>query len=211
MKKYITLIAFLCSTTFTIAQQQDSTVENVLFEIDLDSQIQVLHILQSKQPNALHIADSVLANYNDFYPPVLYAASRVLYDAKRKYEAGFIFYLAQLKARVDVSLCLDNTVTNILVTLNKVYVASINNFSLQHKDSFTNTINKVINIVMTTDGNYDHRWVILRGRFAGQIKATDKVTNDDIILPKEQWQDVKAIVVEAYKKNFFNFIKGKDR
>lgn len=212
MKKYIAALASLLCLSVSYGQNEDTIVNtNVLFDIDIESQKEIFQAMQkgSDKTTALAVADSVLNYHINFYPPALYAASRVLYDANRKFDAGFVFYLAQLRARVDMSLCLDNTVTNALVTLNKVYGASINNFCLQHKDSFVNIINKVTNIVSSTEGNYDHRWIVLRGHFASTTKFTDKVTNDDIILPKDKWMEVKQIAVDAYKKHFWEFLSGR--
>lgn len=212
MKKFITAIASLLCLSVLHAQDEDSIVNtNVIFDIDIENQKEIFELMQkgNDKVKALAIADSILNYHINFYPPALYAASRVLYDANRKFDAGFVFYLAQLRARVDMSLCLDNTVTNALVTLNKVYGTSINNFCLQHKDSFTNIINKVTDIVSSTEGNYDHRWIVLRGHFASTTKFTDKVTNDDIIIPKHQWKEVKQIAVDAYKKHFLEFLSGK--
>lgn len=212
MKKFFVAFASMLCTTVLYSQNEDSIVNtNVLFDIDIESQKEAFQTMQkgSDKNKAIAMADSILYYHINFYPPALYAASRVLYDAGRKYDAGFLFYLGQLRARVDMSLCLDNTVMNALVTLNKVYGASINNFCLQHKDSFVNIIAKVTDIVSSTEGNYDHRWIVLRGHFAGTKKFDDTVTNDDIIIPKSQWKEVKQIAIEAYKTHFLEFLSGK--
>jgi hypothetical protein len=150
--------------------------------------------------------DSILSSPNIYNPPVLYALSRVLYNQNKKDEAAFWFYVAQLRARYDANLCLDNSAKDAVSILNNEYGPDINKYAFQNTDSLEKTVIKVVDYVKNNDENYDHRWVNLHGMDAFLDTKSKKISE-----PKGKWAAIKKKTIDDYYNGFIEYVKNKKK
>ncbi len=206
-------IAFFSVTQNCIAQQYAYDSASVYNEINIDKELSMIHILKAADKKAKQIVlDSIEQNINSYNPLVLYEASRILFRDRKEYVATYMFYLAQLRARIDVELCLDTSVATTLTTLNNRYGPGVNHFIFLHRDSAKSIINRVIQFVRTNAETYDHRWIALYGDMLQISNARSlKMTNEKIVLPASKWQEVKELTIKDYYDNFLEFLKYKSR
>lgn len=211
--KQLLIILFSCLVLkSSFAQTEEYRALNVYGEIDVERHNKAINIFKSQDKNLrLTTLNEISGNYGNYNPPALYAAAREAYSAERKYQAAFLYYLAQLRARVDAYLCLDNSVFKIVTSLNNVYGPEINRFSFEHTDSLQAIITRVIQIVKADDAGYDHRWIALHGNDYVSNGDDPKITNSQIIEPKEKWQQLKQEAVQDYYDGFMTYLNKKKR
>jgi hypothetical protein len=210
MKKTTTLVVIIFFIVqHCIAQQYAYDSASVYNEINIEKELKMVHILKVAGKKAKQkVLDSIEQNINRYNPLVLYEASRILFRDRKEYEATYMFYLAQLRARIDVELCLDTSVATTLTTLNNRYGPGINHFIFLHRDSAKSIVNRVVQFVRTNTETYDHRWIALYGDMLQISNARSlKMTNDKIILPSQQWQRVKEKTISDYYESFLDFFK----
>lgn len=150
--------------------------------------------------------DSILSSSNIYNPPVLYALSRVLYNQDKKDEAAFWFYVAQLRARYDANLCLDNSAKEAVSILNSEYGPDINKYSFQNIDSLEKTVIKVVDYVRNNDEDYDHRWINLHGMDAFLDTKSKKVSE-----PRDKWATIRKKTIDDYYNGFVEYVKNKKK
>ncbi|WP_276373726.1 hypothetical protein [Chryseolinea sp. H1M3-3] len=202
----IKLTIFLTLGLFTVcyAQTRQIKAKGIYKEIDVEKHNGIVEIL--KGGNVISkdkMIDSVLNNPNYYNPPVVFALSNELFKRGRKREAAYWFYVAQLRARYDANLCLDNTAEQATSILTDIYGTEINKFALENIDSLRATVNKVVEFVRTNDEHYDHRWINLHGMDAAQNKKTKELSH-----PKSKWTEIKARTIDDYYQRFLEAVKS---
>ena len=211
MKK--TILLFLLTLGFTtICSAQIETIEvdakGIFSEIEVDKHNETISLLQSAdKEQKKETIEIVLKNPNDFNPPVLYALSQELFQQGDKENAFFWFYVAQLRARYDVNLCMDNSAKQAVSVLNNKYGPEINKSAFQDIDKLEKTVNKVVEFVRTNNENYDHRWINLHGLWAFQAGLSDETESGELSKPKDEWEAIKKKTVDDYYNGFIDYVK----
>lgn len=211
MKKIIYLLLItLGLTTLSNAQTKEIKSKGVFKEIDISRHNEAIKILNSEnQKLKLQTVESILKNPNFYNPPVIYALSHELYKQDKKDDAMFWFYLAQLRARYDSNLCMDNTAKQAVPILNNNYGPDINKYAFQNIDKLEITVAKVVNFVRTNEENYDHRWINLHGMNAVLAGMNDNAAEKELSQPKEKWTAIKKQTIDDYYNGFIKYIKSK--
>ncbi|MEZ2738545.1 hypothetical protein [Comamonas jiangduensis] len=80
------------------------------------------------------VVDTLVQRPGKFQPPVLFAVSQTLFQAGKKDDAAFLFYAAQLRARMDANLSTDPSVGQAVGILSQRYGPQINQYMLQDLD-----------------------------------------------------------------------------
>ena len=211
MKKLI----FLLSITFGLltlcnAQTKEIKPKGIYKEIDVAQQNKVIEILNGSDDELKRQAiDSVLKNPNSYNPPVIYALSSELFKQDKKDDASYWFYIAQLRARYDANLCLDNSAKQAVSILNNEYGLEINKYSFQDIDKLEKTVNKVVDFVRSNEENYDHRWINLHGMDAVLAGMNDKGKKKELSQPKKKWAEIKKKTIDDYYNGFVEYVKSK--
>jgi hypothetical protein len=214
MKKLLLLLTMTFGTIAFLNAQTTTEIkpQGIYKEIDVERHNKAIEILSGNDQILIqHTVDSILKNPNFYNPPVLYALSRVLYNQDKKDEATFWFYVAQLRARYDANLCLDNTAKQGVSILNSEYGPDINKYAFQNIDSLEKTVNKVVDFVKTNDENYDHRWINLHGMDAVLAGIDDKAEKKELSQPKDKWAEIKKKTIDDYYNGFIEYVKSKKK
>ena len=205
MKKIFFTLAVMIFALAHLRAQTTTQVQpkGIYKEIDVDRHNKAIEILKGDN-KALkqRTVDSILKNPNYYNPPVIYALSKELFSQDKKGKATYWFYVAQLRARYDANLCLDNTAKQGVSTLNSYYGPDINKYAFQNIDSLEKAVNRVIDFVKSNDENYDHRWLSLHG-----MDAFGDGKEKDLSKPKDQWSDIKKKTIDDYQKGFVEFLE----
>lgn len=206
MRTHINILAAILFISLqTNAQTTEIKPKGVYKEISIERHNKAIERLHGTDTTSKRvIIDSVLNSPNYYNPPVLYALSKALFDAGRKYEAAFWFYVAQLRARYDANLCLDNSVKQAVAALNNEYGPAINQYAFSNIDSLEAAVTKVIEFVKNNEEAYDHRWINLHG-----MDAFLNPKNKNISQPPSMWAEIKKKTVEDYSNGFYEFVKRK--
>ena len=200
-------VAFLNAQTNTEIKPQ-----GIYKEIDVERHNKAIEILSGENQTLIQqTVDSILINPNFYNPPVLYALSRVLFNMNKKDEAAFWFYVAQLRARYDANLCMDNTAKDAVNILNNEYGPDINKYAFQNIDSLEKIVTKVVDFVRTNNENYDHRWINLHGMDAVLTGMNDKPENKELSQPKDKWIEIKKTTIDNYYEGFIEYVKSKKK
>ena len=152
---------------------------------------------------------NILKNPNFYNPTVLYALSRKLYNQDKKDDAMYWFYVAQLRARYDANLCMDNSAKQAVSILNNGYGPEINKYAFQDIDKLEKTVIKVVDFVRTNEENYDHRWINLHGMHAVLVSIDNNTEKKEQSQPKEKWPSIKNKTLDDYYNGFIEYIKSK--
>jgi hypothetical protein len=213
MKKIILLlsIAFGLSTlSYAQTQTKEIKPKGVFKEIDVARHNQVIEILNGKNKKLKQqTVDSILKNPNFYNPPVIYALSRELFNQDKKDDATYWFYVAQLRARYSVNLCMDNSAKQAVSVLNGEYGPDINKYAFQDIDKLQKIVTKVVDFVRTNEENYDHRWINLHGMDAVLAGMDDKSEYKELSQPKDKWSEIKKKTVDDYYNGFIEYVKNK--
>ena len=207
MKKIIFfLILAFGLTTVSNAQKQTKEIKpkGAYKKIDVARHNEAIEILNGKDLKLKQqTVDSILKNPNYYNPPVIYALSRELFQQDKKVDATFWFYLAQLRARYDANLCMDNSAKQAVSILNQEYGPDINIFAFQDLDKLEKTVTKVVDFVRTNEENYDHRWINLHG--------LDAVLGgkNELSQAKDKWAEIKKKTVDDYYNGYMKYVKSK--
>jgi hypothetical protein len=207
MKNIIFLLTFAFGlTTVSIAQKQTKEIKlkGAFKKIDVARHNEAIEILNGKDLKLKQqTVDSILKNPNYYNPPVIYALSRELFQQGKKDDATYWFYLAQLRARYDANLCMDNSAKQAVSILNGEYGPDINTFAFQDLDKLEKTVTKVVDFVSTNEENYDHRWINLHG--------LDAVLggNNELSQAKDKWSEIKTKTIDDYYNGFIKYVKSK--
>ncbi len=215
MKKAILLFSLTMGFwTLCNAQVMNKEIQakGVFGEIAVKKQNQTIKILQGQDPQLKkQTIETVINNPNDYNPPVLYALSRELFSQGDKDEAAFWFYVAQLRARYDANLCMDNSAKQAVSVLNNEYGPDINKYAFQDIDKLEKTVNKVVNFVRTNNENYDHRWINLHGMWAIQAGQGEDPNARELTKPKDEWAAIKKKTIDDYYNGFIDSVKSQQK
>jgi hypothetical protein len=210
MKKIILLITIhLLSIATSKAQENKIEPKGIYKEIDVEKSNKIVEILKGENISSkTQIVDSIIKKPNDYNPTVLYALSKELYDNNKKDEATYWFYLAQLRARYDANLCLDNSAKQAVSILNNEYGPNINKYAFENIDFLEKTVKKVVDFAKNNEENYDHRWLNLHGMDAVLASMDEKAEKKELSKPKKEWKKIKQKTIEDYFNGFTEYLKS---
>ncbi len=210
MKKIILLLAItLGLTTLSNAQTKEIKPTGVFKEIDIARHNEAIAILKGNNKQLKQqTVDSILNNPHYFNPTVLYVLSRELFNQGQKEDAMFWFYVAQLRARYDANLCMENSAKQIVAVLNGEYGPDINKYAFKDIEKLEKTVIKVVAFVRENEENYDHRWVNLHGMDAMISGMGNSTENKELSQPKDKWTAIKKETVDEYYNGFIEYVKG---
>jgi len=211
MKKIILLLTITFGlATIGNAQTKEIEPKGVFKKIDVARHNKAIeNLIAENETLKQQTIDSILKNPNFYNPPVFYALSRELFKQDKKDEASFWFYVAQLRARYDANLCVDNSEKQAVSVLNAEFGPSINKYAFQDIDKLEKTVTKVVDFVRTNEENYDHRWINLHGMNAVLVSMDDKAGNEELSQPKKNWAEIKKKTVDDYYNGFIEYVKNK--
>lgn len=196
-------------TTLCNSQIKEIKAKGVFKEIDIARHKEAIENLNGENKNLKQqVVDSILKNPNFYNPPVIYALSRELFNQNKKDDASYWFYVAQLRARYDANLCMDNSAKQAVSLLNGEYGPDINEFAFQDIDKLEKTVTKVVEFVRKNEENYDHRWINLHGMDA-ILADEDKSEKKELSQPKIKWTEIKKKTVDDYYNGFIQYVKSK--
>ncbi len=205
---YLLVAATFGLLTFCHGQTAEIEPKGIYKEIDIERHNNTIKALTGKKKKSKQAAiDSVLAKPNYYNPPVLYALSRELFNQDKKEVATFWFYAAQLRARYDVNLCLDNSAKQAVSILNQEYGPDINKYAFQNIDTLEKTVTKVVDFVRSNEEDYDHRWISLHGMGAVMSGMDGKSGDKEIIQARDKWSEIKKKTVDDYFNGFVEYVK----
>ncbi len=215
MKKPI-LLFLLTLGLLTICNAQTETIEveakGIFSEIEVDKHNETITFIQSEdKKQKKKTLKTVLKNPNDFNPPVLYALSQELFLQGDIDNATFWFYVAQLRARYDANLCMDNSAKQAVSVLNNVYGPDINKSAFQDINKLEKTVNKVVEFVRENNENYDHRWINLHGMWAFQAGLGGEPELRELSKPRDEWEVIKNKTIDEYYNGFIEYVKSQKK
>jgi hypothetical protein len=149
------------------------------------------------------LIDTILKHPNDYNPKVLFALSNVLFNADRKDDASFWFYVAQLRTRYDFNRCTDPSCGGVVADLTATYGPDIDQYAIFKADFLEKTITKVVDFVKTNNENYDQRWINLEGLAVSNPDNKDKA---DMSKPQQDWPQIKTQTINDYYNDLKEFI-----
>ncbi|MCF8321687.1 MAG: hypothetical protein K9I26_00910 [Flavobacterium sp.] len=210
MKKPFLLIAFILLSIITSkAQENKIETKGIYKEIDVEKSNKIVEILNSGNITLkTQIVDSIIKKPNNYNPTVLYALSKELYSNNKKDEASYWFYLAQLRARYDANLCLDDSAKQAVAILNNAYGPNINKYAFENIDFLEVTVKKVVDFTKINEENYDHRWLNLHGMDAVLANMDEKSEKKELSKPKNEWEKIKQKTIEDYYNGFTDYLKS---
>lgn len=215
MKKTVLLFTLtLGLLTICNAQTMNKEIKakGVFSEIVVEKNNETIKTLQGNdKKQKKQTIETVINNPGDYNPPVLYALSRELFSQGDKDEATFWFYVAQLRARYDANLCMDNSAKQAVSVLNNEYGPDINKYAFQDIDKLEKTVNKVVDFVRTNDENYDHRWINLHGMWAVQAGLSEEPETRELSKPKDEWEAIKKKTIDDYYNGFIEYAKSQKK
>lgn len=135
-----------------------------------------------------------------FQPPVLFAVSQHLFQAGQKDDAAFMFYIAQLRARMDANLSTDRSAGQAVGALTQRYGPHINQYMLQDLDKAEKTMAQVQAWDLKTPYDYDRRWISLHGMGA----FTASLNPDQPVKPLTVAQDQWPSIIDKTRKDYFD-------
>ena len=210
MKKiFYLLLITVYSLTYVNAQNKQIEPKGIYKEIEVKSQNKVIEIFNGENKTLKQqTVDVIVKNPNNYNPPVIYALSKELYDNNQKDEATFWFYVAQLRARYDANLCLDNSAKQGVSILNNAYGPNINKYAFQNIEYLEKTVKKVVDFVKENNENYDHRWLNLHGMDAVLASMDGKTKKKELSKPKSEWPTIKQKTIDDYYNGFSEYLKS---
>jgi hypothetical protein len=153
------------------------------------------------------LIDTILKHPNDYNPKVLFVLSNVLFNADRKDDASFWFYVAQLRTRYDFNRCTDPSCGGVVADLTATYGPDIDQYAIFKADFLEKTIDKVVDFVKNNKENYDQRWINLEGLAVTSLDNKD--TASDMSKPQQDWSQIKTQTISDYTNDFKEFIATK--
>ncbi|RZJ50849.1 MAG: hypothetical protein EOO44_15595 [Flavobacterium sp.] len=213
MKKIILLLAItLGFTALCNAQTKEIKPKGAFISINVARHNEAIQILNGKDKKLKQqTVDRILKNPNFYNPAVVYALSRELFSLNQKDNGTYWFYVAQLRARYDANLCIDNSAKQAVAVLNEKYGPDINKYAFQDISKLEKTVTKVVYFVRKNEENYDHRWINLHGMDAVTVGMGNKSEKKELSQPKSKWTAIKKKTVDDYYNGFMEYVKSKSR
>ena len=150
------------------------------------------------------LIDTILKHPNDYNPKVLFVLSNALFNADRKDDASFWFYVAQLRTRYDFNRCTDPSCGGVVADLTATYGPDIDQYAIFKADFLEKTIGKVVDFVKTNNENYDQRWINLEGLAVTSPDNKDKAA--EMSKPQQDWPQIKTQTVNDYYNDLKEFM-----
>lgn len=155
------------------------------------------------------LIDTILHHPNDYNPKVLFVLSNVLFNADRKDDASFWFYVAQLRTRYDFNRCTDQSCGGVVADLTATYGPDIDQYAIFKPDFLEKTIDKVVDFVKANNENYDQRWINLEGLAVTDDSIDNKDKASEMSKPKQNWPEIKTQTISDYANDLKEFIATK--
>lgn len=211
MKKIILLLTIILGfTALGKAQKKEIKPKGAFMSIDVARHNEAIQILNGKDKKLKQqTVDRILKNANFYNPVVIYALSRELFNLNQKDIGTYWFYVAQLRARYDANLCMDNSAKQAVAVLNEMYGPDINKYAFQDISKLEKTVTKVVYFVRKNEENYDHRWINLHGMNAVTAGMGNKSEKKELSQPKNKWTAIKKKTVDDYYNGFMEYVKSK--
>lgn len=218
--KFVSIVASftLALGWFGFASAETKTIapSGIYAEIDTRLANETFQSLFKGTPEQRRKAiESIIANPENYAPPVFYALSHVLFNEARKDEALFWFYAGQLRARFDANRCSDVSARQAVGALNQQFGPLINQYAFLDIAKLEELIPKVVEWDQKTPHQYDHRWINLHGMNAILAGLEPKKSIDpqpELSLPKENWEAIAEKTRNDYLNGFKEaMVKMKNR
>ncbi len=188
------------------AEMKAIAPSGIYAEIDTRLAKETLQSLSNGTPEQRRKAiEAIIANPENYAPPVLYGLSHALFNEARKDDALFWFYAGQLRARFDANRCLDVSARQAVGVLNQVFGPLINQYAFQDIAKLEELVPKVVEWDQKTPRKYDHRWINLHGMDASIAGMEAKKSSDSqpsLSLPRESWEAVAEKTRSDYLSGF---------
>ena len=210
MIKKITLLLILTSLSLSIKLNAQTISGNkVAKQVNVAKDTVTIRLLTEKtyaENGAL--IDTILKHPNDYNPTVLFVLSKVLFNADRKDDASFWFYVAQLRTRYDFNRCTDPSCEGTVAELTSTFGPDIDQYAIFKPEFLEKTIDKVIDFEKNNTENYDQRWINLQG-LAVMSTSLGKDKEPDMSKPQQDWAEIKTQTINDYANDFKEFIATK--
>jgi hypothetical protein len=203
----ITLSLFLSLSVLALKlkAQPATDLKSAIKQVNIAKDTIALAQLTNKNYNEdKSLIDTILKHPNDYNPRVLFALSSVLFNADRKDDASFWFYVAQLRTRYDFNRCTDLSCGGVVADLTATYGPDIDQYAIFKADFLEKTITKVVEFVKTNDENYDQRWINLEGLAVTNPENKDRAP--DMSKPSQDWPQIKTQTINDYYNDLKEFI-----
>ena len=210
----LVLLVLFCHQVFSQnVKNIELAPKGIYAEIDVEISNGLVNFLSRGEGEVkMKAAEEVLKNPNNYNPTVLFALSEVLFNADKKNEACFWFYVAQLRGRYDVNRCMDKTAASGLDVLNESYGKIINLYSFKDIRKLKETVSQVVHYVRTNEEKYDPRWMNLHGMEAIHASLTKegdtKGIQKELSQPRANWKAIKEKTIDDYYADFQEFLKS---
>lgn len=208
-KVTLSLLLILFSLTLKLNAQTATVTKSVskgaAYQVNVARDTVTIRLLTEKtyaENGAL--IDTILKHPNDYNPKVLFVLSNVLFNADRKDDASFWFYVAQLRTRYDFNRCTDPSCGGVVADLTATYGPDIDQYAIFKADFLEKTINKVVDFVKNNNENYDQRWINLEGLAVTDNDNKDKAA--EMSKPQQDWSQIKTQTVSDYYNDLKEFI-----
>ena len=202
MKKLFSFfMILLMSVVFAFGQDESVELNSAQSDINVTKDNEMIqNLLVSNKKLVDKSVKKVLKNLDAYNPAVLYVVSNIYFE-DNKDEAAKIFYIAQLRARIDANICQDPTAAEAVSILNQQFGPLINSYGFGDIENLKKIVTKAIDHVRKNKVSYDRRWINLHG-----MKA---FINDGktYTAPKEEWDDIIRTTIEDYEKGFNEALK----
>lgn len=153
------------------------------------------------------VVDTLVQRPGKFQPPVLFAVSQTLFQVGKKDDAAFLFYAAQLRARMDANLSTDPSAGQAVGILSQRYGPQINQYMLQDLDKAQQLMAQVQAWDLQTPYDYDRRWISLHGMGAFLASSNPGQAAKPLMVAEDQWQ---AVIAKTRKDYFDGFRESLD-
>ncbi|MBP5358282.1 MAG: hypothetical protein J6Y69_03750 [Treponema sp.] len=217
-KKMHLFVILLVSLVSVFAQEEDFFMEedysmdvdyplNPAYEdINLDKENEMIQNLYSEDKKLVDKSiKKAIKDLDEYNPCVLYVLSNVYFE-KNKDKAAQIFYIGQLRARIDANLCEDISAREAVSVLNEEFGPLINGYTLKDPRKLKKIVESAIDYVKKHDVNYDRRWINLYGMTAF-YDTGDKPTT----APEEKWKEITESTIENYDTTFHDYLKTMEK
>jgi hypothetical protein len=204
MKKLLLVIciAFICNF---VSFSDDVLVKpaGVYAEINMERETRLVKDFKGRDGEKQQKAISeALENLDSLNPIVMYYLSNLLFDLDNNF-ASKLFFIAQLRARIDANICADVSAREIVSQLNQNFGYKINTYTIKDKENLIKIVESVLDYVRTHEVSYDRRWVNLFG-----MGAFINDPNEQLSYPVDEWDKIIKDTIDQYEKDFYEVIQN---
>ncbi|MBR5932780.1 MAG: hypothetical protein IK002_02220 [Treponema sp.] len=198
-KTFLVIFTLLMTLLHVSSQETELTLNPAYSDIEVDKDIAVIErLLSTDKKVSKKAVKEVLKNLDSYNPSVLYVLSNAYFE-ENKDEASKIFYIGQLRARIDANICQDISARQIVSVLNEQFGYLINQYTFQDIENLKKIVNDAIAYVRKNNVKYDRRWVNLHG-----MKAFNFTENDEkYTAPEEEQSEIIKNTIDKYEESFW--------